>query len=185
MFEIRNERNNLQYDRKIEEFRQQWSYQNEIKPRSVRSRDGNFMTNRFTNGSSTPNLPCFVKQIAIPFRENKTDIESQIQFIVSIYDNNYKFVIRATRQDEPNIQFDIKVDEAESIMKLKSQFNFKYGSIVQCLRMMDDQLVLLNPVSIVKLNNSRINLIYHHQFKSQSGQERVHNRLKKGNKTVL
>jgi len=77
------------------------------------------------------------------------------------------------------------VDEAESIMKLKSQFNFKYGNIAQCLRMMDDQLVLLNPVSIVKLNNSRINLIYHHRFKSRSGQEKVHNRLKKGNKTVL
>ena len=58
---------------------------------------------------------------------NKTDYESQTNYVVSIYDNNYKFLIRATRQDEPNSQFEIKVDDGDKIMALKSQFNFKYG----------------------------------------------------------
>lgn len=58
---------------------------------------------------------------------NKTDYQSQTDYVVSIHDNNYKFLIRATRLDEPNSLFEIKVDDADKIMALKSQFNFKYG----------------------------------------------------------
>jgi len=36
-------------------------------------------------------------------------------------------LIKATKQDETNSSFEIKVDDADRIMELKSQFNFKYG----------------------------------------------------------
>jgi hypothetical protein len=90
----------------------------------------------------------FTQTVKIPFRENKVDSEQPNPFEVSIHDTPAEFLIKAQSTQSTQAPFEIRITGDKNLKKLRAQFGTRYQQVVDSLRIMNEQLALLNPTSV-------------------------------------
>lgn len=91
--------------------------------------------------------PDYSRAVAIPTRSNRIDQLQPTAFNVELYDNQMEFLIRVQSQEDETEHYQIKINGEANLQKIKSQFQGDYPKITESLRIMNNQLALLNPVS--------------------------------------
>ena len=105
-----------------------------------------------SHASDNPVNLIFKEVIAIPKRENKADGPGpHTEFTVVIHLNQGMLVIRATIVESTRDYYEIIVRGEDDVKKVLEQFGQNYNLIANSLRIMNDVMVLLNPVSFDNL----------------------------------
>ena len=88
----------------------------------------------------------------IPHRLNRIDqTKNQGLYNVTMYDKVTEFLITARLAEDASVKYTISVTGPDNLDKLKTQFNADFDRMATSLRIMGQQMALLNPQSLIRV----------------------------------